>query len=592
MAHELVRHVHELVETPTWAPWLRFSLEEMQAYTSVFPQGQIVHIGDDTRPAGALTSLRMRWDGDPTALGTWDALSGHDTSVAEAHDPAGNTLLMLSVSIRPDGQGRGVSAGLVDHARRVAHDLGLEHVISPFRPSGFGAHKAAGGHADFDAYRRATRADGLPVDPWLRALTRLGMEQLRVVDAAMVVRCPLAEVEGWRASYRAGSWFALDEDRAAVLVDALPDDIVDTVDEVWECGETGSWFVDRMAGEATYVESNVWGEIPLAVPDGAPAAVEDTSRLARDPIVIDLRDPVDTRALVAEVAARAPDEPVAAAWVPSSHPMADVVRALERRVFPDIDAFMTAEVEARSRFLAVADLSGTGQIVHAFRVTSPRYGPPPDTAVTSGIPMVDEVIEVNPGTSLDRVRAHYADREVDLARCIAVETNFRIERGASPSGLRWSDVGYIAIFLEVMRGSAERGRRGVFAHLNSSAVHSLTAVGVEPEPFAGDPSLHSPASAEGEVDDSYAPSFIPDTEVNVSVFEALAPLGGAIVDLGVVDLRDGAAATSDRPGDEAVDQRELHRVHAGGEEREAPDEPDAVAGLPEDQRGQDPTDQQ
>ncbi len=31
----------------------------------------------------------------------------------------------------------------------------------------------------------------------------------------------------------------------------------------WECGETGTWYVDDGAGAAAYIESNFWGRIPL-----------------------------------------------------------------------------------------------------------------------------------------------------------------------------------------------------------------------------------------------------------------------------------------------------------------------------------------
>lgn len=263
MASPLVRSVHEHLETPSWAPWLSFSLEEMRAYDEVFPAGQIVHLGDGDLPAGALTSIRMDWTGDPDDLGSWDAVSGKDTSVADSHRPDGNTLVLLSVSIRVDGRGRGLSASLVSSARELARSEGVDHVISAFRPSGFGSHKAAGGSMDFPTYCATRREDGLPVDPWLRALTRLGMRPLRVQERAMVVAVHLDELDRFRAEHRPEVWFRLDPGRGGEVIASLPADLVADSDEVWECGETGSWLIDRRAGRAVYVEANLWGELPF-----------------------------------------------------------------------------------------------------------------------------------------------------------------------------------------------------------------------------------------------------------------------------------------------------------------------------------------
>lgn len=259
----LLTQVHELVEVPNWAPWLRFSLEDLRRYDSVFPSGQFVDIAEDDLPAGALTTIRISWSGDPAELTTWDEVSGHDSTIADAFEPDGNTLVLLSMSIRAEGQGRGLSALLVGRALALAQRLGLDHVISSFRPSGYGAHKLAGGEHAFSAYCRARRSNGEPVDPWLRALARMGMQPLKEAPGAMTVTVDIARWEEYVAIYRPDAWVRLDEGRAH---QARADEQVSPAwgDEVWECGETGSWFVDREAGTAVYSETNLWGEVPLS----------------------------------------------------------------------------------------------------------------------------------------------------------------------------------------------------------------------------------------------------------------------------------------------------------------------------------------
>lgn len=258
----LITQVHELVEVPNWAPWLRFSLDALQEYNRVFPAGQFVDIAEDGFPAGALTTTRITWSGDPAELSTWDAVAGQDSTIADAFDPHGNTLVLLSMSIRSEGQGRGLSANLVSRAVALARHLELEHVISPFRPSGYGAYKLQGGDHGFTAYCRTCRSNGEPTDPWLRALDRMGMRPLKEAPGAMTVPVDVVEWSEYEATYRPGAWVRLDDARArrACADERVP---AGPGDEVWECGETGSWFVDRAAGTALYSETNLWGEVPM-----------------------------------------------------------------------------------------------------------------------------------------------------------------------------------------------------------------------------------------------------------------------------------------------------------------------------------------
>lgn len=261
------------------------------------------------------------------------------------------------------------------------------------------------------------------------------------------------------------------------------------------------------------------------------------TRVARYDLVGDELE-AQRRALVDEIVSVAPSGEAAVGWIPPDHPGADVVRAEEARVFPDIVGFMSDEIEARCRFLVVIDLASETGLTHAFRVSSLRYrdgarpGDRTDSA-TIGIPMVDEVIEANPPLTAAEVEDFYRTRGIGLELCIAVETNLRVTpQGSAPSGMRWSDYGYIALFQEARERPDVIDGRGVFAHLNEAARRSLDAVGAEAEPFLGRPDLRSPAAQEGTFDDCYSPSFLPPTEVNLRVFGQLAEVGAPEVRLG------------------------------------------------------------
>lgn len=233
--------------------------------------------------------------------------------------------------------------------------------------------------------------------------------------------------------------------------------------------------------------------------------------------------------LLDHVASEAGTEPVVVAWVHPDASAANVIRTMEAEVFPEITAFMSDEVEERSRFLVVVDRAEEPRLVHVFRVTGGRFGPAPASGDVIGIPMVDEVIEANDDVTAAEVLAYYREHGIDLWRCIAVETNFRIAGGRAASGLRWSDYAYLGAFGELMRGEDYPNDRGIFAHMNEPAVRSLAAIGVTSDPFAGRPELRSPAAQEGTYDDRYSPLFIPPTPEILGVMREIVPLAAVEV---------------------------------------------------------------
>lgn len=252
--------VHEQVETPSWAPWLRFTVEEMEAFASEFPTGQLVRCDEIGRPVAALTTVRVAWSGDPSELGTWDGLAGRSDQSLTPHDPDGNALAMLSIAVHPERRGHGLAEALVREAIDLAGSLGLDAMIGPFRPSGFGASKATTGDVDFVAYCQSRDRRGRPIDAWLRVMERHRMVPLKIVDGAMVVETNLVEFEILRTTYRPERWYRVLDDRSLSILGQRHAAIgFEPPDEVWECGETGWWLIDRRRDVATYVEPNLWG---------------------------------------------------------------------------------------------------------------------------------------------------------------------------------------------------------------------------------------------------------------------------------------------------------------------------------------------
>jgi len=232
--------------------------------------------------------------------------------------------------------------------------------------------------------------------------------------------------------------------------------------------------------------------------------------------------------LLAHVNARTDRETVHAVWLPQESEYADLIRTLECEKFPEI-ADVMRPFEKQSVFLALVDNRPEVQrIVHAFRLTSLSHAdmeiPEGDT---TGVALLDDIIDSDQDLTASEVKDYYEKQGIDLAKCVSVETNFRVgEKVKVEDGLPVSQKGYLAIFRELERGGVHEGNAAVFAHLNRPAVSSLGMAGVEYGPLAGREDLQTPTvTPDGQriFDDKYRPVAIIATSHNVQVFQDLMP---------------------------------------------------------------------
>lgn len=259
------QEIYDILEAPNWAPWLRFAPEQFDGQATVFSAGQILLSDENSRPLASFSTNRIKWDGNPESLPTWDEIAGDDMTYADTYQPDGNAIVLMSVSIRPDAQGKSLTDVLVAKIKEVAATGGVEYIISDFRPSGYGAYKTENGDPGFAKYIELKRQeDNLPIDGWLRSLARKNMRPLRIDPKAMIVPASLEEFNNFRSQYQPERWYQLtDPDLIKMkIAEQTPQAEVGQVDEVWECHETGTWYVNRTTQKAVYIESNLWGMIP------------------------------------------------------------------------------------------------------------------------------------------------------------------------------------------------------------------------------------------------------------------------------------------------------------------------------------------
>jgi GNAT superfamily N-acetyltransferase len=183
-------------------------------------------------PVGKLVAMPFTWAGDPARE---LPAEGYDAVLLAAAADAlagrrGNLVSALLAIIAPGHRGQGLSARLLDAARRNAARLGYPALVAPVRPTRKHDHPGV----PMAEYVSWTGPDGLPVDPWLRVHHRAGGRVVGVAPRSMTIS---ADLDRWRA------WTGLPFDAPGPVV--VPGGLVPVV-------------CDPTQNVATYVEPNVW----------------------------------------------------------------------------------------------------------------------------------------------------------------------------------------------------------------------------------------------------------------------------------------------------------------------------------------------
>lgn len=103
-----------------------------------------------------------------------------------------DTVSAIDITVRAGYQGKGLSRVMLAAMRENARARGFKELVAPVRPTAK-HHEPA---TPMAVYAFRTRADGLPVDPWLRTHVRAGGVIESIAPASMVVA---ASLDQWRA---------------------------------------------------------------------------------------------------------------------------------------------------------------------------------------------------------------------------------------------------------------------------------------------------------------------------------------------------------------------------------------------------------
>lgn len=232
------------LEQACWSPWLAAPQESLAGRAEVFPDGQLC-IQSETGLLATLSVNKIEWDGQPGTLPTWDDVAGDPTTYENTFEQNGNTLCLMSMNVSEQGRGQQLPKLLIQSLLKYAASTSIAHVIGSFRPSAYSQAVLAAIDQEevppsFEEYCATINEDGYPVDPWLRSLTKNGMQPIAVDHKAMYIPVSQQEFEDVKQPF----W------KQIKLGDK----------DVWWCNETG-FFYPQVDGGYVYAESNLWGSL-------------------------------------------------------------------------------------------------------------------------------------------------------------------------------------------------------------------------------------------------------------------------------------------------------------------------------------------
>ncbi|MFB7224334.1 hypothetical protein [Streptomyces sp. NPDC056227] len=232
--------LHEQADEIFNAGWPEFVFhdpvadQQMGQVRQWFAELNLLLVDHEDRIVAGGWGVPVRWDGTPE-----DLPGGYDDALVRAvelREKAGqaDTLVIAAAQVRGDLQGRGLAAEVLRQLASAGERSGLTRVIAPVRP----ALKARYPLTPMEQFMSWTRADGAPMDPWLRTHDRMGARILCAAERSMVMRGSVAEWEEWVG-------FALPASGRYVVPGALAPVVIDRAIDQGELVEPNVWVRHR-----------------------------------------------------------------------------------------------------------------------------------------------------------------------------------------------------------------------------------------------------------------------------------------------------------------------------------------------------------
>lgn len=236
---ELSNQIYNELELPNWAPWLKAAESSILWRSIIFPEWQLL-LKDDisNQLIASLSTNRVDRNWNPSSLPSWDEVAWDPTDYSQTYKKNWNTLVLMSMNINPRFQWNWIPSIMINAVKNLASVLDVDNCIWSFRPNGFWLYKLENWDTSFQDYINKKNENWLPIDPWLRNLTRNGMKPIKIDSKAMNVECYIDEMNYYKNTFKPNLW----------------KELVDW--NKWICPETWDRYIDW--DKATYIESNLW----------------------------------------------------------------------------------------------------------------------------------------------------------------------------------------------------------------------------------------------------------------------------------------------------------------------------------------------
>jgi len=186
-----------LIDQLSDEPWPGFLLNgdvhHWYLLFEVFPAYQILFIDDAGGLIAAGHTVPIVWDGSISDLPqTIEAILVRAEQSRQQNQKV-NTLTAVAAMVSSNQRGQGLSSHLILEMKNLARRHACTSLIAPVRPT----WKSRYPLTPMEHYVKWTRADGAPLDPWIRVHWHLGAQPLEIAPNTLTVEGNIQQWEEW-----------------------------------------------------------------------------------------------------------------------------------------------------------------------------------------------------------------------------------------------------------------------------------------------------------------------------------------------------------------------------------------------------------
>lgn len=123
------------IESIAWRDGVQFKEEHFRSQIEIFPEGQLCFEDEKGKIWGFVNLMRFRFDPRRPLTGSWSGITADGTIAT--HDPGGNWLFGVNLSVHPHGFFLGATEALLGAAARLCASLHLRGILLVGRMPGY-----------------------------------------------------------------------------------------------------------------------------------------------------------------------------------------------------------------------------------------------------------------------------------------------------------------------------------------------------------------------------------------------------------------------------------------------------------------------